>query len=101
MYNPSGNLKTTVDNPLVTKYAALTSQYEPTTKENFATFGIDYTPLKNVHIMPNVWLNTYESALDVAGTNGTTAYKSMNSNVTGIKGTDAVYRLTFYYVYGK
>ena len=68
----------------------------------FSTFGIDYTPIKNVHVMPNVWLNTYTSALDVTGSNAAgTKYASMNSNVTGVKGTDAVYRLTFYYIFGK
>jgi hypothetical protein len=68
----------------------------------FATFGIDFTPIKNVHIMPNVWVNTYESGLDANGTNvASTKYTSMNSNVTNIKGTDAVYRITLYYIYGK
>ncbi|MFI5195534.1 MAG: hypothetical protein ACHQD8_00455 [Chitinophagales bacterium] len=101
-YDPSGNLSNVVSDKNIKSYTASTSQYEPTTKEMFSTFGIDYTPFKNVHIMPNVWLNTYQSALDVNGKNAAgTTYKSMNSNITGVKGTDAVYRLTFYYVYGK
>ncbi|HTL82799.1 MAG TPA: hypothetical protein VL651_13895 [Bacteroidia bacterium] len=29
--------------------------------ENFITAGIDYTPMKNIHIMPNIWWNTYMS----------------------------------------
>lgn len=28
-------------------------------KENFITAGLDFTPAKQVHIMPNVWINTY------------------------------------------
>jgi hypothetical protein len=101
-YDPSGNLSNIVGDVNTKKYAALTSTYEPTTKEMFATFGLDFTPIKNLHIMPNVWMNTYESALSSTGSNSKgTKYTSMNSNVSGIKGTDAVYRLTLYWVYGK
>ncbi len=28
-------------------------------KENFITAGIDYMPIKQVHVMPNIWINTY------------------------------------------
>ena len=27
-------------------------------KENFITAGIDYMPVKQLHIMPNIWINT-------------------------------------------
>ena len=86
-YDPSGNLSSVVNDAALkpTKFTALTAQYDPSTKEMFATFGFDYMPYKNVHIMPNVWINTYTNAL----------------NTSGVKGTDAVYRLTFYYIYGK
>jgi hypothetical protein len=101
-YDPGGDLSKIAGDVNTKSYTASTSQYEPTTKEMFATFGIDYTPVKNVHIMPNIWLNTYHTALDATGSNSAgTKYASMNSNVTGLKGTDAVYRLTFYYIYGK
>lgn len=95
-YDPSGNLSSVVNDAALNavKYTALTSQYDPTTKEQFLTFGLDFTPIKNVHIMPNVWVNTYDCALP-------SAKYSLNSAATGAKGTDAVYRLTFYYVYGK
>lgn len=101
-YDPSGNLNNIVSEANTKNYTALTSQYEPTTKEMFCTFGIDYTPVKNVHIMPNIWFNTYESALSATGSNSAgTPYAKMNGNVSPIKGTDAVYRLTLYYIYGK
>ncbi len=101
-YDPSGNLSNVVGDANVKSYTGVTSTYEPTTKEQFVTFGLDFTPFKNVHFMPNVWMNTYNSSLDVAGTNSaSTKYSAMNSLVSGVKGTDAVYRLTFYYVYGK
>ncbi|HET7116195.1 MAG TPA: hypothetical protein VFI29_06875 [Hanamia sp.] len=32
-----------------------------TTKESFATLGLDFIPYKNVHIMPNLWYNQYRS----------------------------------------
>ena len=101
-YNPSGNLDNIVNDANTKLYLASTSNYEPTTKEQFVTFGLDYQPIKNVHIMPNVWMNTYDSDLSVTGANSAgTKYSTMNSNVSGVKGTDAVYRLTLYYIYGK
>ncbi len=98
-FDPTGNLSniTGIQNVNVTGYKANTSQYDPTNKESFITFGLDYTPFKNMHIMPNVWMNTYDCAL--SGT-GTQSYK-LSSTANGSKGTDAVYRLTFYYIYGK
>ena len=50
-------------------------------KENFLTFGLDYAPIKNVHIMPNIWLNSF------SGKGG--AKRDM----------DKVARVTFFYVY--
>ncbi|MEO6830872.1 MAG: hypothetical protein ABI378_01500 [Chitinophagaceae bacterium] len=83
-YNPSANNNNT-------DYASmnpLTSQYNPNTKEQFVTVGLDYTPVKNVHIMPNLWYNAYQNA-------GPKNYGSNND------AHDLVYRLTFYYIYGK
>ena len=108
-YDPSGNLSNIVGDKNIKSYSAQTSNYEPSTKEQFVTFGLDFTPFKNVHFMPNVWLNTYNSALAYDGKNSAnTPYSGMGAAntssaglVNGIKGTDAVYRLTFYYVYGK
>ena len=66
----------------------LTAQYNPNTREQFFTAGIDYTPVKNVHIMPNVWYNHYENA-------GPRNYGDAN------KDYDLVFRLTFHYIYGR
>jgi len=99
-YDPSGNLSDIVAEKNTKSYAASVSNYEPTTKENFITYGLDYTPFKNVHIMPNIWLNTYKSDLDASGKNAAgTAYAKMNGNVSNVNGSDVVYRLTFYYIY--
>ena len=64
--------------------------YNPDTKvsnagfnENFFTVGLDYMPIKDVHIMPNLWINTF-SDKSPAGVN---------------KDADVVARVTFYFVY--
>ncbi len=98
MYNPT----TKINNNVYSKYIANTGNYndgsfgaagsnsnpDDTYKQEFLTLGLDFTPAKNVHIMPNIWYNHYASQL---------------ANVTGAaKGDyDMVYRMTFYYVFGK
>jgi hypothetical protein len=52
-------------------------------KENFITLGLDYMPMKNVHVMPNVWINTFKD--------------KSSANVK--RDADIVTRLTFFYVY--
>jgi hypothetical protein len=32
-------------------------------KESFATIGLDFTPYKNVHIMPNIWFDHFHNKL--------------------------------------
>ncbi|WP_157580345.1 hypothetical protein [Segetibacter koreensis] len=69
-------------------YSGLTSTYEPNNREKFITAGLDFTPIKNVHFMPNIWYNRYKGA---------------QSSLTGpaAHDHDLVYRITFYYVYGR
>ena len=91
---------TKVDNSKYNKYASATSNYkdagvgssanDQTYKQQFITAGLDYMPAKNVHIIPNVWYNTYASQLTTAAV----PYVTPNSN-------DLVYRLTFHYIFGK
>ena len=58
---------------------------DPTSKENFISAGLDFTPAKNVHFMPNIWYTHYASQL-----------------ASGKQGDyDIVYRMTFYFVFGK
>ena len=52
-------------------------------KQNFITGGLDFMPVKDVHFMPNVWINSY------------TDKSSLNIN----RPTDVVARMTFYYKY--
>jgi hypothetical protein len=63
--------------------------YDPTVKEQFYTFGLDYTPAKNIHFMPNVWLTRYMDQYDST----TKGYIPDNHTL--------VYRFTFFYTFGK
>jgi len=81
-FNPDNK----IDNSKYHKSVGNTSGYtDPSTKENFITAGLDFTPTKNVHLMPNIWINHY--------TNQGFAPKYNTS--------DVVARLTFYFVFGK
>lgn len=84
MYNPAGNID---DNKYRTYTEQRVAQYDVNNKENFITAGLDFTPMKNVHIMPNIWYNSYSN---------TAPYTDAKPN-----DYDMVYRITFYYTYGK
>ena len=94
IFNPGHNVNAIIDNPKIIAYTALTPNYDPTIKEQFVSFGVDYTPVPNVHFMPNFYLNTYTC------TYGSEHY-DLNPSANDVKGTDAVYRLTVYYIFGK
>lgn len=86
-YNPN----TKYDNGTYGKYASLYSMsttYEPNNKERFLSAGLDYSPVNNIHIMPNVWYNRY---------------MGQQANLTGAAAHDhdLVYRLTFFFTFGK
>jgi hypothetical protein len=72
-------------------YAANTNygSYNPTVKEQFWTAGIDYNPTKNVHFMPNIWL------VDYTDQRSSTTAGYVNPDHT------LVYRLTFFFTFGK
>jgi hypothetical protein len=56
--------------------------------ENFMTIGLDFTPIKNVHFMPNIWLNQYQSKVPTATGNAKSDY-------------DLALRATFFYNFGR
>ena len=94
-YNPGHDMSEVYDNPRVITFQALSSSsYNPVTKEQFVTFGLDYTPFQNLHLMPNFYVNTYKCTLP-------SKYYDLNPAGTGVIGTDAVVRLTLYYIFGK
>lgn len=84
-YNPN----TGFDNALVYANNTNLSSYNAYAKEQFTTFGLDFTPSKTVHFMPNFWYINYKDLRDAS----TTGYIA--------PGHTAVARLTFYYVFGK
>jgi len=84
-YNPNTDFNAADSYSANTNYGS----YNPTVKEQFYTFGLDYNPTKNVHFEPNVWLVDYSDnrAASTAG--------YVNSDHT------VVYRLTFFFTFGK
>lgn len=70
-----------------TSYQGLTPAYEPNNKELFITAGLDFTPISSVHFQPNIWYDRY-----------TPQQQSAPGNV---RDHDLVYRITFFYVYGR
>jgi len=84
-YNPDNTFNTADSYTANTNF----SSYNPTVKETFYTAGLDFTPTKNVHFAPNIWYVNYTDQRDPA----TAGYVAPDHNM--------VYRLTFYFVFGK
>lgn len=84
-YNPDSKINADDAYAVNTNY----SSYDPTVKQSFYTFGLDFTPAKNIHFMPNVWLDDYKS--DLAST--TAGYLAPDHTL--------VYRMTFFFTFGK
>jgi hypothetical protein len=84
-YNPDTKFNAGDTYAVNTNYGS----YDPTVKEQFYTFGLDYTPAKNIHFMPNIWLTRYMDQYDTT----TKGYIPDNHTL--------VYRMTFFYTFGK
>lgn len=86
MYNPNSRYNTSFTG-WKSLYGVATS-YDPNNKERFLSTGFDFSPAPNVHFMPNIWYNKYIG---------------QQSNLTGraAHDYDLVYRLTFYFTFGK
>jgi len=84
-YNPDTQFNTGASYSVNTNFG----NYNPTVKEQFYTAGLDFTPEKNIHFMPNFWTVYYRDQRDPA--------------TAGYVGNDhtLVYRLTFFYTFGK
>jgi hypothetical protein len=81
-----------VDNSTYSKYTNLAGNFDYNNKEQFITAGLDFTPAKGVHFMPNIWYNGYKSEQSATIAPDGSKLKS---------DADVVYRLTFYFVFGK
>ena len=57
-------------------------------KEYFATVGLDYSPYKNIHLMPNIWFNQYND-------------KHPDALGSLKKDYDLVARITLYFLFNK
>ncbi|MDP9080875.1 MAG: hypothetical protein M3O71_25940 [Bacteroidota bacterium] len=84
-YNPDTKFNSADPYSVNTNYGS----YDPTTKEQFVTAGLDFTPAKNIHFMPNIWFTQYKDKL--AST--TAGYLPDNHTL--------VYRMTFFFTFGK
>jgi hypothetical protein len=84
-YNPDTQFNSGDPYSVNTNYGS----YDPTTKEQFVTAGLDFTPAKNIHFMPNIWFTQYKDKLAPT----TTGYLPNNHTL--------VYRMTFYFTFGK
>jgi len=84
-YNPDTDFNTADAYTTNTNF----SSYNSTYKETFYTAGLDFTPAKNIHFMPNLWMINYKD--------------QRPSSATGFvaDGTTVVYRLTFFFTFGK
>ncbi|WP_259071173.1 hypothetical protein HDF24_23985 [Mucilaginibacter sp. X4EP1] len=89
-YNPDTDFNGMLGYAVNTNYGS----YDPTTKEQFVTAGLDWNPTKNVHFMPNVWFVQYKDQQD-AIINGVANKNYLADNHT------LVYRLTFFFTFGK
>ena len=86
-YNPN----TKYDNITYSKYATLyglRTSYEPNNKERFLSVGFDYSPVSNVHVMPNIWYIKYIG-------------QQANLSGSAAQDYDLVYRITFYFTFRK
>jgi hypothetical protein len=63
--------------------------------QQFVTAGLDWTPNKRFHIMPNVWYNRYSSMMSTSSVDGTG--KPYGTRV--INDYDLVYRVSFYFIF--
>ena len=84
-YNPYGDINATDLYNVNTNLVA----YNPYQKEHFYTAGLDFTPAKNIHLMPNIWLTAYHDQRSA----GTTGYIADDHTL--------IYRATFFYTFGR
>ncbi|MEP6793877.1 MAG: hypothetical protein ABJB16_06095 [Saprospiraceae bacterium] len=79
-YNPDNSYR---DKDILASYnaGAMNKQYD----EQFFTAGLDFMPHRNVHLMPNIWINSYKAKAETA--------------LLVKREADIVPRLTFYFIF--
>lgn len=80
--------------------------HDETYVQNFVTAGLNFTLVKNVQIMPNIWYNHFKTQLSnnisnalITAANSGVSNTELNDKARG--DYDLVYRITFYYTFGK
>jgi len=90
MYNPDGNFN--ANNTYLSSSKATNSNFAYSGAnaftENFFMFAVDYQPIKQIHIMPNIWYD---------------GFSNRTEGVTGLAKSDydMVARITFYFTFNK
>lgn len=84
-YNPDTDYSSSDSYTVNTNYGS----YTPVAKEQFYTAGLDYTPAKNIHFMPNIWLTEFKDQRDATAA----GYLPADHII--------VYRMTFFFTFGK
>jgi len=95
-YNPDINWNT--DRVYTKAYSGITgSNLNSATfyTQSFVTAGIDWTPNKRIHIMPNFWWNADNAMMSSAGPSGTG--KLFGTRV--VKDEDVVFRVTLFLIF--
>jgi hypothetical protein len=79
-FNPDNNYR---DEDVIPAYSVsnMFRHYD----ETFFLAGLDYAPHKNVHIIPNIWINSYSAKTE--------------ASILPARETDIVPRLTVYFIY--
>ncbi|MEO6132806.1 MAG: hypothetical protein ABIQ02_13235 [Saprospiraceae bacterium] len=79
-YNPDIRYRD-IDAITIYNAASMNNHYD----EQFITAGLDFIPHKNVHLLPNIWINSYKAKADNA--------------VLVHRKADIVPRITFYFIF--
>lgn len=77
LYNPDANYNN--KDTYAASYSTSNSY-----KENFILAALDYQPIKQIHVMPNIWYDGFEN-------------RALNANHLKLSDNDLVLRLTLYY----
>ena len=96
MYNP--DTKWNTNNVYSGAYSGIKGSNLTTAtfyKQTFVNAGLDWTPTPRVHIMPNIWYNSYQTMMSTTAPDGTGTNLSKRVKTDN----DMVYRLTFYFVF--
>jgi len=99
MYNPNTKWNTNNVYASTATASGLTATTQATAfyNQSFFTAGLDWTPNKRMHIMPNIWYNGYSTMMNTVGPDGT----GNNLSARVKNDYDVAYRLSFYFLFNQ